>query len=254
VSWGILVGPLAFFYFYFLAWTIKTGAVPPTSLVESVVLATMVLRLGMVMSVGRLRRARISVIIDIFALDVLVVVAILVLYVLLRVPAYFSLLSSIVLAWPTCLLLVFPPYALYRFAARMLEGAGLSAIIPSAIGLFALLVLPAEVASIGAQVQGLSGVSRLLLQVLIGQARSSYLLPEITVTGFLLYLALTLYAITRGEADAHRLGPLVVAVAGSLVALGWSVLGSFFTDDVFLLFAVPGLAILGAVWWATRGR
>jgi hypothetical protein len=89
---------------------------------------------------------------------------------------------------------------------------------------------------------------------LLGEARSSSLLPEVTFTGLLLYLALTFYVITRGETGTNRLAPLLVAVAGSLVALGWSVLGSFLTDDIFLLFAVPGLAILGVIWWTTRGR
>jgi hypothetical protein len=254
VSWGMLVAPLAFFYFYFFAWTIKSGAVPPSNVVEAAVLASMVARLAVVMSSERLRRAKASLIIDIFALEVLVIAALIVLYVTLGSPEYLSLLTSIALAWPAALLLVFPPFALYRFAVRMLEGANLSTVIPSAIGLFALLVIPAEVATLGARVQGLSGVSRLLLAVLLGQERSSYLLPEVTFTGFLLYLALTFYVITRREADANRLGPILVAVAGSVVALGWSVLGSLLTDDLFLLFAVPGLAILGAIWWTTRGR
>jgi hypothetical protein len=254
VSWGMLVAPLAFFYFYFLAWTIKSGAVPPTNVVEVVVLATMIARLAVVMTFDRLRRARASLIIDIFALEVLVIAALLVLYIALRTPVYLSVLSEIALAWPAALLLVFPPFALYRFAVRMLEGANLSTVIPSAIGLFALLVIPAEVATIATGVQGLSGISRILLAVLLGEARSSSLLPEVTFTGLLLYLALTFYVITRGETGTNRLAPLLVAVAGSLVALGWSVLGSFLTDDIFLLFAVPGLAILGVIWWTTRGR
>ena len=254
VSWGMLVAPLAFFYFFFFAWTIKSGAVQQSNLVEAAVLTSMVVRLAVVMSSERLRRAKASLIIDIFALEVLVIAALIVLYVTLGSPEYLSLLTSIALAWPAALLLVLPPFALYRFAAKMLEGANLSTVIPSAIGLFALLVIPAEVAALGLSAQGLSGISRLLLAVLIGQVRSGYLLPEVTLTGFLLYVALTFYAITRRETDTDRLGPLLVAVVGSAVTLGWSVLGSLLTDDLFLLFAVPGLAILGTIWWTTRGR
>jgi hypothetical protein len=254
LSWGVLVAPLSFFYFYFFAWSIKSGAVPPTSLLEDVVLVTMVLRLAVVMSVGRLRRAKVSLIVDIFALEVLVIAGLLVVYILTRVPGYLSLLSSVALAWPAAVLLVFPPFALYRFASSMLHRANLSSVIPSAIGLFALLVIPAEVATLTSSVDGLSGVSRLLLQVLLGQARTAALVPEITFTGLLLYLALTFYVITQGEDRGGGVGALVVAVVGSVVALSWSVVGSLLTDDLLLLFAVPGLVIVGLIWWTTRGR
>jgi hypothetical protein len=254
VSWGMLVAPLAFFYFYFLAWTFKSGIIPPTNTVEAVVLGAMVARLAVVMAIPQLRRARASLIIDIFALEVLVIAALIVMYVALRTPVYLTVLTSLALAWPAALLLVFPPFGLYRFAVRMLEGADLSTVIPSAIGLFALLVIPAEVAAVGVRVEGLAGVSKLLLSVLVGQTRSASLMPEVTFTGLMLYIALTFYVITRGDAAADRLAPLLVAVAGSVVALGWSGVGSLFTDDLTLLFALPGLAILGLIWWTTRGR
>ncbi len=253
LSWGVLVAPLSFFYFYFFAWSIKSGAVPPTSMLEAIVLATMVLRLAAVLSVGRLRHAKVSLIVDIFALEVLIIAGLLVVYILTRVPEYLSLLTSIALAWPAALLLVFPPFALYRFASSMLHRASLSSVIPSAIGLFALLVIPAEVATLTSSVEGLSGVSRLLLQVLLGQARSAALVPEITFTGLVLYLALTFYVITQGD-GGDWFGALIIAVAGSVVALGWSALGSLLTEDLLLLFAVPGLAIIGLIWWTTRGR
>jgi len=250
----MLVAPLAFFYFYFLAWTFKSGIIPPTNTVEAVVLGAMVARLAVVMAIPQLRRARASLIIDIFALEVLVIAALIVMYVALRTPVYLTVLTSLALAWPAALLLVFPPFGLYRFAVRMLEGADLSTVIPSAIGLFALLVIPAEVAAVGVRVEGLAGVSKLLLSVLVGQTRSASLMPEVTFTGLMLYIALTFYVITRGDAAADRLAPLLVAVAGSVVALGWSGVGSLFTDDLTLLFALPGLAILGLIWWTTRGR
>ena len=253
LSWGVLVAPLSFFYFYFFAWSIKSGAVPPTSMLEAIVLATMVLRLAAVLSVGRLRHAKVSLIVDIFALEVLIIAGLLVVYILTRVPEYLSLLTSIALAWPAALLLVFPPFALYRFASSMLHRASLSSVIPSAIGLFALLVIPAEVATLTSSVEGLSGVSRLLLQVLLGQARSAALVPEITFTGLVLYLALTFYVITQGD-GGDWFGALIIAVAGSVVALGWSALGALLTEDLLLLFAVPGLAIIGLIWWTTRGR
>jgi hypothetical protein len=252
-SW-MLVAPLAFFYFYFLAWAFRSGAIPPSGTIETLVLGTMVLRLAVVMSVGRLRRAKVSLIIDIFALEVLLIAALLLLYIALRTPVYLSTLTGVALAWPSALLIVIPIFALQRFTVRMQEGADFSAVIPSAVGLFVLLVIPAEVASLAPRVTGLSGVSRLLLQVLLGQLSSESLVPEVTITGLLLYLALTFYVITRGEAGTGRYEALVVAVAGSTAALGWSVIGSFLTDDLLLLFAAPGLAILGIIWWMTRGR
>jgi hypothetical protein len=254
VSWGMLVAPLAFFYFYFLAWTVKSGIIPATNTVEAVVLGAMVARLAVVMAIPRLRRARASLIIDVFALEVLVIAGLIVLYVAFRIPVYLSVLTSLALAWPAALLLVFPPFGLYRFAVRMLEGADLSAVVPSAIGLFALLVIPAEVAAAGVRVEGLAGVSKLLLSVLVGQTKTASLMPEVTFTGLLLYIALTFYVVTRSEAATDRMAPLLVAVAGSVVALSWSEVGTLLTDDLALLFAVPGLAILGLIWWTTRGR
>jgi hypothetical protein len=250
----MLVAPLAFFYFYFFAWTIKDGSVPPSNPVEAIILATMTVRLVAMLSVRRLRQAKASLIVDVFAADVLVIAALLAFFAVTRATVYMSVLTTYATAWPTALLLVFPPFAMYRFASRMLAGAGLSNVVPSAIGLFALLVIPAEVATLQTRVQSLGATSHLLLSVLLGQAESTVLLPEITFTGFLFFFALTLYAVTRDEASAGRSGPLTVAIAGSLVALGWSEAGAYLTDDLFLLFAVPGLTIIGIIWWTTRGH
>ncbi len=253
-SWGLLVAPLAFFYFYFVAWAIKSGAVPPTSEIEKVVLVAMVLRLFVVMGVKRLRSGRIWLVIDIFALEVLLVAGMLVVYLLTRQSIYLSTLTSVALAWPAALLLVLPAFGLYKFAVALMHHAGFTTVIPSAIGLFTMLLIPAEVATLQVKISGLAAISRLLLQVLIGEARSSALAPEVLITGLLLYLALTFYVVTYEGGGQGRLAPLIIAVAGSVAALCWSEVGSFFTDDLLLLFAVPGLTILGIIWWTTRGR
>ena len=255
VSWGMLVAPLAFFYFYFLVWSVRSGAVPPTSLIEAVVLAAMVLRLAVLMSFKRLRQARLSLVIDVFALEVLVVAALLVLYIASGTSVYLSLLTSLALAWPAALLLVFPVFALYRFAVQ--HAGGFQPFHRHTLRHRALCTVgdSRRGREPGCQRSGSRRyLALLLLGVLLGQERSAYLLPEVTFTGLLLYLALTFYVINSGTTGTDKLAPLLLAVAGSLVALGWSVVGSFLTDDLFLLFAAPGFVILGVIWWTTRGR
>jgi hypothetical protein len=253
-SWAMLIAPLAFFYFYFIAWSVKSGAVPPKNEIEAIVLAAMMLRLTVVMSVKRLRSGKIWQIIDIFALEVLVIAGMLVVYVLTREPVYLSTLAAIAYAWPGALLLVFPAYGLYKFSVALVERASVYTVIPTAIGLFSMLLIPAEVATMATSVQGLSSISLLLLKVIIGQATSAVLGPEAMFAGFLIFLALTFYVTTQDEGADARWPALVIAAIGSVLALGWSELGSIFTDDLLLLFAVPGLAIIGLVWWVTRGH
>lgn len=257
LSWGLLVAPLAFFYFYFIDWAFKTGALPPTGTVETVIMSTMVLRLLVIMSVKRLRRGRIWVVIDIFALEIIFTAVLLILYIFTRVPLYFTILAAVTQAWPSALMLVIPAFALYRFGLAVVGRGRLSLVLPGAVSLFVLLLIPAEAAARAPafEVQTLSSISHLMLQVLLGfGSRQGALMPEVTLSGLLLYLGLTFYVITTGDAGQSRAGSLALAIGGSVIALGWTEVGAYVTDDLFFLFVIPGLVILGLIWGATRGR
>jgi hypothetical protein len=253
-SLGMVVAPLSFFYFYYLAWTIKSGAILSASAIDAVVLAAMIARLAAVMAIPRLRRAKASIIVDIFSVEVLITASLIIFYIVLGERTYPALLTGIALAWLPALLLVVPPYAIYRFAVGMTESSKLAVVVPFGVGLFSMLVVPCEVATLSSGAQGLSGVSRLLLSVFIGQARYGYLLTEVTVAGLLLYVALVLHVISRQELGENRQYLLLLAVLGSTITLAWSAIGSALTNDTLLLFTVPGLAMLGAIWWSTRGH
>ena len=252
-SWGMLIGPLAFFYFYFVDWAVKTGAVPPATNVESIILVTMVLRLCLIMSFRTLRRGKVWVVVDIFSLEVLFTAVLLFLFIFTRTQVYFTTLTSVTEAWPAALLLVVPAFALYRFGAAVVERARLSMVIPAAIGMLALLLIPAQAATTSANPGSLAGISRLLLSVILGLGKPQTLVQETTVAGFLLYLGLMFYVVTTEDDGQNRSAALAVAAAGSLTALGWSVAGSWLTNDMVLLFVVPGVAILAIIWGSTRG-
>ncbi len=253
-SLGMVVGPLSFFYFYYLAWMIKSGAVLSASAIEVVVLVAMVARLAAVMALPRFRRAKASVIVDIFSVEVLVTAALIVLYLALGYRTFPGLLTDVALAWLPALLLVLPPYAIYRFAIGMTEGSRLAVVVPFGVGLFSMGVVPAEVATLSTSTQGLSGVSRLLLSVFTGQVRYGALLTEVTAAGLLLYVALVLHVTSREGFGENWQYLLILPVLGGLITLAWSAIGSVLTDDTLLIFTVPGLAILGAIWWSTRGH
>lgn len=251
---GTAVAPLSFFYFYYLAWTVKSGAIQSSSAIDALMLASMVARLAAMTLVPRLRRARSSIVIDVFSIDVLVAAALLAVYLALGArtpPAY---LTGAALAWLPALLLAFPPYALYRLGAAMLEDSRLATVLPFSLGLFSMLVIPSEVATLSSSPSGLSGVSQLLLKVFLGEGSYASLLPKVTVAGGLLYVAAMLYIVSRAGLPRSRQSLLLMAMVGSLVTLGWSVLGSTLTEDTLYLFTLPGFAILGVIWWTTRGR
>lgn len=254
VSLGMLVAPLSFFYFYYLAWTVRSGAILSSSAVGGLVLGTMILRLAAVSAHPRLRRAKASIVVDIFSVEVLVAATLVVFLLVIGVHAFPAFVTEVALAWLPAVLLVLPPYALYRLAVALLENSRLSTIVPLAVGLFSVLVVPAEVATLSQSVAGLSGISRLLLEVFLGQARNEFLVPVVTVAGLLLFIALVLHVVSREEVGQGRLSLLLVAVLGSLATLAWSLLGSILTDNTLLLFAVPGLTLIGIIWWGTRGR
>jgi hypothetical protein len=248
----MVVAPLVFLYSYFIAWMVRHGGLPPATAFEWLVLSTMLARLGAVLFIPRLRRAKTSLIVDIFALDVLLVAILLLVYEATRVPAYLAAVTDLTQAWPAALLVVISPFAIYRLAVRMFEGGSLKVMLPGAVTLFVVLLVPAELASAQLPADGLSGVSRLILAMILGQIQPGSLVPEVTLCGLVLYLALSFYVVTVSGSSGGRLAPLVTAVVGSTTALGWLAVGSLVTTNLFLLFGAPGLAVLGVIWWKTR--
>lgn len=251
----VMVAPLAALYLYFLAWALKVGAVPPANLVGSIVFASLVLRLVVVFAVKRLRQGKASYLVDIFAADVLFMAALFALYVASADSSYLYTLQLLIPAWPAALLIVLPPLVIYRLATSVFERAGVSSVVPSAIGLFSLFSLMAEVATLNAGPEDLTGVSKLLWSVFLGGgAMSSMLARELMFTGIILYVALIFYATTESQDGPDRLPALVIALGGSAAALFWTLFFTAFSSDLLLVFGIPGLALVVAVWWTTRAR
>ena len=87
--------PLAYLYFSFLTWFASNPSLFPSGPLEQLILITQVLRLIVIMSLRRLRRAELPVIIIIGSVEMLIVPFLALLYLIINDPAYISIVGGI---------------------------------------------------------------------------------------------------------------------------------------------------------------
>jgi hypothetical protein len=246
---------LIYIYASFLVWLIFSATFLPSNAIESFIVITAAVRMAAILSVRRLRRAETLVIIDILSLEVLSLPFLALGYLFLGNPIFILGIREVLFAWPFALILVSPIYGIYKLSTLMRDNASLAIILPSTVMLFALLAILDSATKLTPQASGLTGLSDSLISVFIGGLVPEVAPPGVAVTGIVLYIALILFATTRGRDIRTSINPiLVLAVAGTLVALGWAFAALSITDLASLAFGVPGVAIAAVLWVISRAH
>ncbi|MDA4134354.1 MAG: hypothetical protein OK441_02150 [Thaumarchaeota archaeon] len=257
-SWAIItvvIAPVLSLYLAVLYWLVQDPAFLPANNLEAIVLGTQVIRLVIVLSVRRLRRSSINAI-DVLTAEVLVVPFLFLAGTALGSREYLLLGAGVLVDWGSALLIVFPAFAIYKVGEMLNRGARLRAVIPSATGLFVLLVLLLSAtaqssATLGAS--GLVGFDRLVLGAILSQGSAASLEPLVTAAGAALYLGLVAYSAIETDHVARRLDVvLIFPVLGTATALAWSLLASLATTDTVFIFGVPSLVLIAIMWLGTR--
>jgi hypothetical protein len=247
--------PLVYVYASFLLWLVLGATFLPSDAIESFIVITAALRMAAILSIGRLRRADTLVIIDILSLEVLSLPFLALGYLFLGNPIFVIGIREVLFAWPFALILVSPIYGIYKLSTMMRDNASLTTILPSTVMLFALLAILDSATKLTPQASGLTGLSDSLISVFIGGLVPAVAPPAVALTGIVLYIALILYATTRGRDIRTSINPiLILAVAGTLVALGWAFAALSITDVASLAFGVPGVALAAVLWVVSRAH
>lgn len=257
-TWLFIAGtiaPLLYLYLSFLGWFHHNARFYPDTTVEMVILGTQLLRLLVVMAVPRFRRAGFLAVLDVFTVELVAFIALILLSIHYGGAYYLSIAGQIVWAWPPAFLISFLPFVMFRLGSMMRREPALSITIPSVAAVLVALTFMASATTTYTQFDGLMGVSALLLKAIFGSIITPSIPFYVTEAGIALYLVLIVYAVSQGSAaPPGRTGLLFFAVAGAAAAVGWKLAAAPFTSSELLVFGLPALLLVGLIWGITRAR
>ncbi len=246
---------LVWIFASFISWLVLGAVLLSSNSVASLVVISAALRMAAIVCVKRLRTADLLVIIDILSLEIVSIPFLALASLFSGNPVFAEAIRQVLFAWPFALILVSPVYGIYKLATLMRDSASLSTVLPSTVMLYALLAIILTATTLTSPSSGLAGLSQTLVAVFLGGLSHEVAPPEVGAAGILLYVVLILYATTRGRDIRASLNSiLILAVVGSLVALGWAFLATGVTDLASLAFGVPGVALAAFLWGVSRAH
>jgi hypothetical protein len=251
ITWAVIaivMVSLISLYGAVLLWLFENPVFLPANSFELALLGSQVIRLVVLLSVGRLRRNGI-VAIDIFAAEILVIPLLLVAFIL-GDRTFLPLAGDVLMVWGSAFLLVFPVFGIYKVGAMIRGDTQLAVLIPSATSVFAVLAFVLSATTQSASGVGLAGMTTLVIAVLMHGAAAA---PGVSSAGILLYLGLVVYA-TMGGRDAPKGRDLLLVfpVLGTAFAVIWGLTATQVTTDTFLIFGIPSFALVAILWLGTH--
>jgi len=252
-------GAIVYAYLEFLAGCISNGYLPQTTF-ETGMVALQLAKLPAVLGVSRLRKAGLALTFDIFAVEMLFLPVLGLLYVWLGERFFLTLLGYIFTTWPLAAMLVLPIYTTYWLGRTSLRGGSLSSVLPFASSQFGFFIFLWEVSNTVGTNQGLAGFFHQLVGVLGSRTKIAANLLATNegaiVASALLYVGLIAYVASGREpgSTTNSSSVLLLALLGTLTSLAWTLGLVTFTRDTLLLFAAPTLLTVTVVWWFARAR
>jgi hypothetical protein len=229
------------------------GALYPASTLESLVMGTMVIRLGAILSAPKLRGSFILGF-DILSAELLPVPALMVAFLLTGDATYVQWVRDLFYVWPAAFMAVSPVFSIYKLTSEASRGASLSSVVPSTAGVFVLLTA-FDLAVAQSRGVGLEGVTAFAINSFGGVGAPIALQAEATVTGTGALLALLVYALRWRPAGAGQTDAVVgTAMVAALASFGWGLAASSITTNALLVFGAPAIAIVGMIWLASHAQ
>ena len=79
--------------------------------------------------------------------------------------------------------------------------------------------------------------------------------PALGATAILIYVVLIIYATTQGRGVSATWNlALLLAVVGTMTAIGWGFVAKYITTSTLAIFGVPALVLVAIMWLITRAH
>jgi hypothetical protein len=250
---------LLYLYISFISSFFSNPNLYPQTTVEIAVVAAQIVKVAIILSVKRLRFARSATIWVIFALETLSIPFLTGAYFVTGDRSYLELFRSLFSIWPVALLLVTPPYLIFRFCAEMFTSAKLTKVMTSAVTEFSFLTFIANIFLTGAStVNSMESVLTLFVTGIGTAARSGQgiTLPSnlLTPPSIIFYLTLVIY-VTLPANDASDLyvpTALLIPLLGTVALLAWVYFAAGFVSNALISLTIPSVAIATFIWLIGR--
>jgi hypothetical protein len=251
------VAALLFIYTGFLLTLAQSDVLAGATALE---LGVFVVQLGKtvaIVSIRRLRHARVSVLVDIYGAEFFAIPVIAIVYLGFGYEGLASVVNQIFQSWVVGVALSGLPYATYRIGRDMRRREPLSGILPASVIVTELeLVFAAAATSAAASHVGIAGLAKAVivpsLQAAVGgiiPSGATAFVPLVVIyTSLLLYSVI--YSYPRAGLRENLLLVLAVLVTFATAALILAVAG--FVQVLSLLLVPPTFLIAALTWWFTR--
>lgn len=216
------------------------------------VLATMLLRIIVIMGVRRLRDGNPVIVMDLMSLEMLCLPVLAFSGLLLKNHGLIGVGAQVFEVWPSALLVAGPIYGIYEISAMIRRSASLTYVIPTSLVLFyGLDFLLSSAASLSTQPSFPS------LVTIVSPTSTAPLSVQVDVVAaaVALYVSLVIFSMAGGKGATLSLNPpLVLGVAGTAAAIFISALVAPFGSSASYLIIVPAFALVAATWTLAHVR
>lgn len=221
--------------------------------IESVIVATQVLRLAGIIAYFGSKPARIEVMLVLFSLETFIVMGLIVTYLLSPAAFLSQLAHEIFSTWMSSLFTILPPYLIFTGVGEMARNKGLVQVVLPISLEFGFLTFSASTLlgfpgtfTLGDFFDFLTSIAKSdLAGAVIPQLSTIFLLvPSVTI-----YCALLVYAAIPGGTNVVSPKPtFVLPLLGSLLSLAWVFGSLYLSPNTLLSFTAPGIIIAGFLW------
>lgn len=252
----VMGGALSALYFTFLYYAGARGLLLPTTFLATAVLIVEALKVVLLFSIPRLRRASWHLVYPFVTAEIALTPVAYAALTALRVPGSGTLVVQFVEVYVAAEAVVVPTYTIYRLVTLMAKGGEAGRALQLAVMQFGLVAYVLEVVAFSTSpAKGLEGLGESLVPSAAILRLPSTLTPVyalIGVAGAGFYVSMMAYASLDQEASEFRPRTVILITASTLAAAAL-VLGSGLFGGVTVTLSAATFAVVLGVWWVARG-
>lgn len=232
------------------------------SRLESLILVTQIVRVSTVIGLGRFHRIQPQFVMILFSLEVFMIPAIGLYTILSGDNSYTVWMAPVLTTWIGVSSIVLSPYSIYELARGMMKKVSLIGVMVIASLEADFMLFLARILTIThTTIQGPSALGTLLIRLGVSQLSSAGLtgissFGALSLGLALFYVGMITY-VTLGD---HKLGSpvkisyaLLFPLVGTMMVLAWTFVSLSISSDVLLIFTIPTLVGITALWGSSRG-